>query len=529
MKDTKTDTKNVILYCRVSTDEQADGCSLDVQEQRLRAYCLAHNYNVVDEVRREDYSAKHYDLKRPEMKSIYEYCKKHRGKVDKILFLRWDRYSRNVEFAFAYKRKFYDELNIEINSIESPIDFTGTEWSTMLALYCGVAHTEDEKISKRVKDGIREHLKKGHWCNHAPRGYKHERHGLYKDHDTKMVIDENTSPLIRHIFKEVAKGTESANSIRKRLCPEIARSSFMQMLHNILYIGKIKVPACGNEEEEIVDGQHQPLIDEETFYQVQDLIEGRNHRKHTLIKGKKPHPDFYLRGYIICPMCGKPITASFSHGNGGKYPYYHCMCSPRHYNVRAEKVNGEFVRYVRGLKPDEGIMNVYNSILLSIREDNNYELKKRIKELEERKLFFENRKKRVKEDYWDKKIEWNEYNENVKEIDEDIQKLQKEIEGVRTIIRTNLNPMLDYSISLINNLERYFDDAPIEIKQRLLGSFFPEKVEFDGKSFRTTKYNAVLDLIYNETSQLRGIKKDNSDKLSYWVAGEGFEPTTSGL
>ena len=123
--------------------------------------------------------------------------------------------------------------------------------------------------------------------------------------------------------------------------------------------------------------------------------------------------------------------------------------------------------------------------------------------MEERIRVFENRKKRVKEDYWDKKIEWNEYNENVRDIDEDIQKLQKEIEGVQTIVRTNWNPMLNYSISLINNLERYFDDAPIDIKQRLLGSFFPEKVEFDGKSFRTTKYNAVLDLIYNETSQLR--------------------------
>ena len=37
---------NVILYCRVSTDEQADNCSLDIQEQRLRAYCLAHNYTI---------------------------------------------------------------------------------------------------------------------------------------------------------------------------------------------------------------------------------------------------------------------------------------------------------------------------------------------------------------------------------------------------------------------------------------------------------------------------------------------------
>ena len=142
---------NVILYCRVSTDEQADGCSLEMQERYLNAYCQNHNYTIVG-VYHEDYSAKHYDLRRPELKAIYDYCRKHRNEVDKILFLRWDRFTRNLEFALTYKRKFCDELGIEINAIESPIDFKGTEWSMLLGMYCGAAHTEDEKISRRTRD-----------------------------------------------------------------------------------------------------------------------------------------------------------------------------------------------------------------------------------------------------------------------------------------------------------------------------------------------------------------------------------------
>lgn len=94
----------VILYCRVSTDEQSEGCSLDIQERYLRAQCLNRGDDVVD-VYREDYSAKGHELNRPEFKKLYTYCQKHRGEVDKVLFLRWDRYSRNVEFAFVYKRK----------------------------------------------------------------------------------------------------------------------------------------------------------------------------------------------------------------------------------------------------------------------------------------------------------------------------------------------------------------------------------------------------------------------------------------
>jgi DNA invertase Pin-like site-specific DNA recombinase len=82
---------NVILYCRVSSDEQAEGCSLNEQERQLRAYCVRSGYNVIDTYY-EDYSAKYFDMKRPELKKIYDYCRKNRGKVNKILFLRWDRY-----------------------------------------------------------------------------------------------------------------------------------------------------------------------------------------------------------------------------------------------------------------------------------------------------------------------------------------------------------------------------------------------------------------------------------------------------
>ena len=54
-----------ILYCRVSSDEQAKGASLEVQESYLRSYCVNHGYEVVG-IYKEDYSAKHHDLRRPE-------------------------------------------------------------------------------------------------------------------------------------------------------------------------------------------------------------------------------------------------------------------------------------------------------------------------------------------------------------------------------------------------------------------------------------------------------------------------------
>ncbi len=231
---------NVILYTRVSTDEQAEGLSREAQERQLRNYCERNGYRIVGDEKpyKEDYSAKHYDLKRPKLKEIYNYCKKNKGQVDKVLFLRWDRYSRNVEFAFAYKRKFED-LGVEINAIENTIDFSTPDWSTMLAIYCGTAHSEDNKIAERTREGNHEHLMRGECVCRAPRGYKNVR---MSRHECWVEIDKEKAPAIKQAFEEIAKGLEKPNHIRKRICPDIPVSYFFQLLRNPFYKCYVKVP-----------------------------------------------------------------------------------------------------------------------------------------------------------------------------------------------------------------------------------------------------------------------------------------------
>ena len=85
---------------------------------------------------------------------------------------------------------------------------------------------------------------------------------------------------------------------------------------------------------------------------------------------------------------------------------------------------------------------------------------------------------------------------------------------------SNIKPKMKYSISLINNIDTFFQDAPVEVKIKLLSSIFPEKIEFDGKKYRTNSYNKVLDLIYQQTKQLRGgenKKVGNSEEYSHSV------------
>jgi site-specific DNA recombinase len=56
-------------YVRVSTEDQAqNGVSIEAQEAKIRAYCVAKDWDLVTVVRDEGRSAK--DLNRPGMQEV---------------------------------------------------------------------------------------------------------------------------------------------------------------------------------------------------------------------------------------------------------------------------------------------------------------------------------------------------------------------------------------------------------------------------------------------------------------------------
>ena len=515
---------NVIIYCRVSSDEQSENTSLDFQEKILKAYCSSKQYNIVM-CKQEDFSAKHHDLRRPAMKEIYNYCQKHKNEIDLILFLRWDRFSRSAEFAFTYKRKFMDEMGISLNSIENPIDFESPDWATLLGVYCGSAQSENNKISKRTKDGIRETLIKGRCANRAPRGYKNIR---TDKHSTHIEIDEKKATTIQNIFNEVAKNIETPCYIRRKFQRQgfnIPETSFFEMLRNRFYIGKIRVPAYKEEPEYYVNGEHEAIIDEETFYKVQEILDGK--RKKTPKLSKAINPDLYLRKFLICPVCGHALTGATSSGNGGKYTYYFCCNNQKHIRMRAEDVNEQFARYTAQLKPNKEVLYLYNEILKDLQTERKGENKKEVAALQKELSTIQKRIDSIEDKYLDGDLTKEQYNRMLERYTKEASTIQQQIEIQENPNRSNIEPKLDYSINLINNIDSYIRDAPVGIKIKLISSMFPEKIEFDGKTYRTNSYNKVLDLIYQQTNELRGVEKKNGESFSTFSASvprPGVEP-----
>ena len=124
-------------------------------------------------------------------------------------------------------------------------------------------------------------------------------------------------------------------------------------------------------------------------------------------------------------------------------------------------------------------------------------------------------------------IEKSEYNRIMDRYRKVALDLEKQIDILRTPSRSKIEPKLDYSINLINNIDNYIRNAPVEVKIKLIGSMFPEKIEFDGTDYRTNSYNKVLDLIYQQTNELRREINKNGESFSTFsvsVPRPGVEP-----
>src|ERR1700754_3854247 len=160
------------LYIRVSTDEQADkGYSQRSQEELLRRYCNINNVSV-RQVIFEDHSAKTFN--RPQWKRYLLDLKRHKGKADLVMFIKWDRFSRNAGDAYQMINTLR-KLGVEPQAIEQPLDLSIPENKMMLAFYLAAPEVENDRRALNVIHGMRRARKEGRYMGLAPIGYTKDR------------------------------------------------------------------------------------------------------------------------------------------------------------------------------------------------------------------------------------------------------------------------------------------------------------------------------------------------------------------
>lgn len=325
------------LYVRVSTDEQRrKGFSLIEQEDRLLKYCEINQIKIKG-IFREDFSAK--DFNRPEWKALIKTIRKDKhSSPENILFIKWDRFSRNIEYAYQMLGVLR-KLNTLAIAIDQPIDFEIPESIVMLAVYLSIPEAENNRRGKNTSDGMRRARKMGRWPSKAPIGYLNH---VAPDGKKIVVPKQPEADYIRWSFEEYSKGKFTISHVRRIANLKglkCGRNNFWKVLHNPFYCGLVFIPATKTDEEEIVEGIHEPIVSKKLFKEVQSLITSRRTRNTYKQKIK---PIFLLRGFLMCPFCERRLTGSISSGRNAKYKYYHCSISKCKGRVRADILEGEY-------------------------------------------------------------------------------------------------------------------------------------------------------------------------------------------
>lgn len=110
----------VAIYIRVSTEEQVkEGYSISAQKHKLKAFCIAQDWEVAGIYPDEGISAK--DMNRPNLQRMLKDIEE--GLIDCVLVWRLDRLTRSVSDLYKILEKF-EKYNCKFKSATEVFDTT---------------------------------------------------------------------------------------------------------------------------------------------------------------------------------------------------------------------------------------------------------------------------------------------------------------------------------------------------------------------------------------------------------------------
>src|SRR3989338_2537061 len=298
------------VYVRVSTEEQAkEGYSLAAQTDKIVEHIKSKGWTYSQVYNDDGYSAA--SQRRPALQKMLDDATAKQ--FEAVLVYRINRLSRNLKDLIDIVEELAKN-NIGFKSITELIDTTTPEGRLMFHQFGSFAQYERELIAQRVCMGMAKRLKTGLWpSGYAPYGYKLN--------DGKLQIFEKKAKIVRLMFDLYLKKKLGVVNIARYLNAEKIKSKqgkkwkstvVHHMLTNPTYTG------CLVRGGERVTGTHKPIIKEEVFNRVKEILPTRKAKTRSFVS-----PNLFT-GFIFCG-CGTPMHMIYPGlPNKAKYKYYAC-------------------------------------------------------------------------------------------------------------------------------------------------------------------------------------------------------------
>jgi len=496
---------NAIIYIRVSTTEQAEfGYSLKAQEEICLDYAKRNDYKVLRVFIEKGESAK--TTNRTELKNMLNYIRENKNKIDALIIYKMDRLSRDIYDSLTI-RLMLKKLNIELKSVTEPFDDSpfGTFTAT---LFSSIAQLDNDIRSERTVLGMKQAVKEGRWVWQAPFGYTFKF-----DAQKSYIIPTKDADTVKKIFKDFVNGKKQYEISQDLL--KSGKKLYKQKINNILknpvYIGKIKTKFF----DEPVNGIHEHLIDEITFYKAQNMLNIKSISTYNI----KYQNEFPLKRFLKCPNCNKNLTGSYSKGRNKKYPYYHCVTKGCNFKpIRKETAEDLFIGYLKSFEVKDKIINKIFDNMKSHIDKKQEENKKIITNLKKDITLLENKKTRIEELVIDGTFSKDTYHKKINDVETEILTKKIQLNDYEDGI-LNVDELIDYGKKFLLNLSSLWLKLDNIHKRKLQEQLFPEGIYLENNEFRTTKISPILSLIQTQNN----LKNDGESNLAPRLGLEPFK------
>lgn len=226
-----------------------------------------------------------------------------------------------------------------------------------------------ERLGLQVNARMKARLLGGFWPFPAPIGYRYTK---AKQGGKLLELDSALDSLVAEAFEGFSVGRfanvmdvvrfmarDSRLPHERKACAHPQRVK--EMFSRVLYTGHIEYLPW---EVSLREGKHPAIISMQTFEKVQIRLGLRANAPTR----KDLNQAFPLRGFLLCPECNEPVTASFSTGRTAKHPYYRCKtkgCSKSGKSLPRDKVEQEFEQLLCRMGPRQDVLDLAKDILTS--------------------------------------------------------------------------------------------------------------------------------------------------------------------
>lgn len=271
--------KKAGLYCRVSTDIQMEGYSIDAQKDFLKSYCKMHEIDNYEFYIDGGYSGS--NINRPDMQRLIEDVEDH--KIDIVVVFKLDRLSRSQKDTLYLIEEVFNANDCGFVSIKENFDTNTPFGKAMVGILSVFAQLERETILERTRIGRKKRAEEGLWygTGNLPFAYNYdEKKGILVPNKEKVEIVNKMVELYLQGMPMTQVGALFG------LQDQTVRSIFTSP------VGLGKIPY----KDEIFEGQHEPIMTQETYDKLQQKM------KERAVTYK--HANYLLAGKIVCGKCG---------------------------------------------------------------------------------------------------------------------------------------------------------------------------------------------------------------------------------